>query len=222
VSGRAVLGFSLTAVRGDPLRIMCLGAHADDIEIGCGGTVLRLLAEHPDASVRWIVFSGDGVRRSEAEDAAGRFLNGCRDRAVEVHGFRDGYFPDQQAAIKDVFERLKREHQPALILTHFREDAHQDHRVVCELTWNTFRDHLIWEYEVPKYEGDQGNPNLFVPLPEDIARRKTSAIVEGFPSQLKRPWFTAETFMALMRLRAIGCRAPEGFAEAFYCRKVVL
>jgi LmbE family N-acetylglucosaminyl deacetylase len=139
-----------------------------------------------------------------------------------VLGFRDGYFPVERAAIKDVFERLKLQQDPALVLTHFRDDLHQDHRLIAELTWNTFRDHLIWEYEIPKYDGDQGNPNLFVPLSKEIASRKTAAIVQGFPSQLARPWFNPETFLALMRLRAVACRAPEGFAEAFYCRKVVV
>ena len=217
-----MLGFALADSPQRTLRILCLGAHADDIEIGCGGTVLRLLAEHPHAAVRWIVFSGDGERKQEAQAAAARFLSGCRDVTVDVLGFRDGYFPVERAEIKDVFERLKREQDPALVLTHFREDMHQDHRLIAELTWNTFRDHLIWEYEIPKYEGDQGNPNLFVPLSTDVACRKTAAIVEGFPSQLARPWFNPETFLALMRLRAVGCRAPDGFAEAFYCRKVVV
>jgi LmbE family N-acetylglucosaminyl deacetylase len=217
-----MLGLSLTTQPQRPLRVLCLGAHADDIEIGCGGTMLRLLSERPDLAVRWVVFSGDGARKQEAEAAAARFLSACRDVSVEVLGFRDGYFPVERAAIKDAFERLKVEQDPGLVLTHFREDLHQDHRLIAELTWNTFRDHLIWEYEIPKYEGDQGNPNLFVPLSEDVACRKTVAIVEGFPSQLARPWFNPETFLALMRLRAVACRAPEGFAEAFYCRKVVV
>jgi LmbE family N-acetylglucosaminyl deacetylase len=217
-----MLGLALAGPPQRSLRILCLGAHADDIEIGCGGTMLRLLAEHPHAAVRWIVFSGDDERKQEAQTGATRFLSGCRDVTVEVLGFRDGYFPVERAGIKDVFERLKQDPDPALVLTHFRDDLHQDHRLISELTWNTFRDHLIWEYEIPKYDGDQGNPNLFVPLSKDVACRKTAAIVEGFPSQLVRPWFSPETFLALMRLRAVGCRAPEGFAEAFYCRKVVV
>jgi LmbE family N-acetylglucosaminyl deacetylase len=217
-----MLGLAFTAAKNRPLRILCLGAHADDIEIGCGGTMLRLMAEHPHASVRWIVFSGDDGRKEEAKAAAARFLSDCSNAAVEVLGFRDSYFPDERGAIKDVFERLKLQQDPSLILTHFRDDSHQDHRIVSELTWNTFRDHLIWEYEIPKYEGDQGNPNIFVPLSKELACRKTTAIVEGFPSQLARPWFSAETFLSLMRLRAIGCHAPEGFAEAFYCRKAVV
>jgi LmbE family N-acetylglucosaminyl deacetylase len=217
-----MLGLALDSRRDTDLRVLCLGAHADDIEIGCGGTVLRLLGEYPRAAVRWVVFSGDGVRKSEAQKAAKHFLDGCGRTAVEVLDFRDGYFPADRAAIKNAFERLKNDEPPSLVLTHFHADGHQDHRLLAELTWNTFRDHLIWEYEVPKYDDDLGNPNLFVPLSESIACRKAAAIVEGFPSQLVRPWFNAETFLSLMRLRAVGCRAPEGFAEAFYCRKAVI
>jgi LmbE family N-acetylglucosaminyl deacetylase len=217
-----MLGLAFNARRQWPLRILCIGAHADDIEIGCGGTVLRLVSEYPHAAVHWVVFSGDGARKEEAEAGAARFLAECRDASVEVLGFCDGHFPTEHAAIKNTFERLKREQMPSLVLTHFRDDLHQDHRLLAELTWNTFRDHLIWEYEIPKYDGDFGNPNLFVPLSKDVAGRKAAAIVEGFPSQLVRPWFSAETFLSLMRLRAVGCRAPEGFAEAFYCRKALI
>ncbi len=205
-----------------PLQLLCLGAHADDIEIGCGGTIQRFLAEHPAASVRWVVFSGDGPRRDEAESSARFFIGGVRGAAVTVHGFRDGFFPSQHADIKEAFERLKREYRPALVLTHYRDDLHQDHRVVSELTYNTFRDHLIWEYEIPKYDGDLGNPNLFLPLSEDVARRKVAALLEHFPSQRAHPWFTAETFLAMLRLRGIGCNAATGFAEAFYCRKAIV
>ncbi|HEX7968452.1 MAG TPA: PIG-L deacetylase family protein [Stellaceae bacterium] len=212
----------LTFPRDEPLRLLCLGAHADDVEIGCGGTILRLLAEHPVASVRWVVFSGEGQRRGEAEAGARCFLGGQRDAAVTVHGFRDGFFPSQHAEIKDAFERLKREYRPSLVLTHYRDDLHQDHRLVSELTYNTFRDHLVWEYEIPKYDGDLGNPNLFSPLSEDVARRKVAALLEHFPSQRSHRWFSAETFLAMLRLRGIGCNAASGFAEAFYCRKAVV
>ena len=212
----------LTFPRDEPLGLLCLGAHADDIEIGCGGTILRLLAEHPSASVRWVVFSGEGQRRGEAEAGARFFLGGLRDAAVTVHSFRDGFFPSQHAEIKDAFERLKREYRPALVLTHYREDLHQDHRLVSELTYNTFRDHLVWEYEIPKYDGDLGNPNLFSPLSEDVTRRKVAALLEHFPSQRSHRWFSAETFLAMLRLRGIGCNAASGFAEAFYCRKAVV
>lgn len=206
----------------EPLRLLCLGAHPDDIEIGCGGTILRLALERADATVRWVVFSGDGIRRAEAETAARVFLSGLSGANVTVHGFRDSFFPAQHAEIKEAFERLKREYRPSLILTHYRDDLHQDHRLISELTYNSFRDHLVWEYEIPKYDGDLGNPNLFSPLSEAIARRKVASILESFPSQRTHGWFTAETFLAMARLRGIGCNAPEGFAEAFYCRKMVV
>jgi LmbE family N-acetylglucosaminyl deacetylase len=207
---------------GEPLRLLCLGAHADDIEIGCGGTILRLAAEHPDMSVRWVVFSGKGPRRTEAEAAARSFLSGLRDATVTVHGFRDGFFPAEHAEIKESFERLKRDFSPSLVLTHYRGDLHQDHRLVAELTHNTFRDHLVWEYEIAKYDGDLGNPNLFAPVTADLARRKVAALMEHFPSQHSHAWFTADTFYAMLRLRGIGCNAPAGLAEAFYCRKLVV
>jgi LmbE family N-acetylglucosaminyl deacetylase len=207
----------------EPVRLLCLGAHPDDIEIGCGGSILRLAAEHSGMSVRWLVFSGDECRRKEAESAARAFLAGIADVEIRVLGFRDGFFPGQHAAIKEAFEQLKRDYRPSLVLTHYREDLHQDHRLIAELTHNTFRDHLIWEYEVPKYDGDLGNPNLFLPLSPEQSRRKAAALLEHFPSQrMRASWFTEETFLALMRLRGIGCNAPGGYAEAFYCRKAVV
>ena len=207
----------------EPLRLLCLGAHPDDIEIGCGGSLLRLVAEQPGMSVRWVVFSGNERRRAEATGAALHFLAGLADPEINVLGFRDGFFPSQHAEIKDTFEQLKREYRPSLVLTHNRDDLHQDHRLVAELTYNTFRDHLVWEYEIPKYDGDLGNPNLFFPLSHDQCRHKIATLLEHFPSQRERAqWFTEDTFLALMRLRGIGCNAPSGFAEAFYCRKAVV
>ena len=208
----------------EPLRLLCLGAHPDDIEIGCGGTLIRLLAERPDMVVRWIVFSGNACRKAEAEASARQFLAGLApdNCAVVIHGFRDGFFPAEIAAVKEAFEALQRDFRPHLILTHYREDLHQDHRIVAELTYNTFRNHLVWEYEIPKYDGDFGNPNLFVPLAQHQCGSKVAAILEHFASQRQRQWFTADTFMALMRLRGIGCNALSGFAEAFYCRKAVV
>ncbi len=206
-----------------PLRLLCLGAHPDDIEIGCGGSLLRLAAEQPRMSVRWIVFSGSERRQAEATGAARDFLAGVADSEVRVLGFRDGFFPSQHAEIKDAFEQLKRDWRPTLVLTHYRDDLHQDHRLIAELTYNTFRDHLVWEYEVPKYDGDLGNPNLFLPLSREQCRRKVALLLEHFPSQRERAgWFTEETFFALMRLRGLGCNAPSGLAEAFYCRKAVV
>ena len=208
----------------EPLRLLCLGAHPDDIEIGCGGTLLRLMAEHPDAELRWIVFSGNARRRAEGEASARDYLSRLASGRCDItlHGFRDGYFPSEIAAIKDAFEALARAWRPTLILTHCRDDLHQDHRTIAELTYNTFRDHLVWEYEIPKYDGDLGNPNLFVPLGEAEARGKVERLLAHFASQRERSWFTAETFLAMLRLRGIGCNAPAGYAEAFYCRKAVV
>jgi LmbE family N-acetylglucosaminyl deacetylase len=204
-----------------PLKLLCLGAHADDIEIGCGGTVLRLSVEVPELIVRWIVFSGTGRREAEARNSAADFLENISQKKVEVLGFRDGYFPSQGADIKDCFEAIKRDFDPSLVLTHWQGDAHQDHRLVAELTYNTFRDHLVLEYEIPKYDGDLSNPTMFVPLTQAQVRRKIEIITQQFPSQRERSWFSDETFFALARLRGIGCNAPEGLAEAFYVRKVV-
>lgn len=207
-----------------PFPVLCLGAHADDIEIGCGGTILRLVAELHKVSVKWIVFSGRDVtdRAAEARGAAAAFLQGAAESHVEVLGFRDGYFPFYGSEIKDFFERLKDDFAPSLVLTHWKEDAHQDHRLIGELTHNTFRNHLVLEYEIPKYDGDLSNPNVFVPLSDAQIRRKIALLRDHFPSQRTRGWFTEDTFLAMARLRGIGCNAPDGFAEAFYARKVVL
>jgi len=216
-----LLRFTLPLERRGPLKLLCLGAHADDIEIGCGGTVLRLVAEAPDLVVRWIVFSGAGPREVEARNSAAVFLEDASEKQVEVLGFRDGYFPYQGADIKDRFEVLKRDFDPSLVLTHWQGDAHQDHRLLAELTHNTFRDHLVLEYEIPKYDGDLGNPACFVPLTQAQVSRKVETIGRHFTSQRGRGWFSEETFVAIARLRGIGCNAPEGLAEAFYARKIV-
>jgi LmbE family N-acetylglucosaminyl deacetylase len=207
---------------GGPLRILCIGAHCDDIEIGCGGTVLRLLAERPGSTVHWMALSSNAEREREARTAAAAFLTDAADSQVVIKQFRDGYLPFQGSDVKDVFEATKRETKPDLILTPHRHDRHQDHRFVAELTWNTYRDHLIAEYEIPKYEGDLGTPNFFVPLTETTARRKIDIIVRSFPSQAGRSWFRPETFEAVLRLRGIECNAREGFAEAFHVSKVVI
>jgi LmbE family N-acetylglucosaminyl deacetylase len=204
-----------------PLRFLCLGAHSDDIEIGCGGTVLRLAREHPNACFTWVVFSGDEQRAAEARRSADSYLAGIRDRTVIVEGFRDGYFPYTGAAVKDCFEQLKGL-SPDVIFTHYRADRHQDHRLISDLTWNTFRDHLILEYEIPKYDGDLGSPNLFVHLDEATVNGKIDRIIEHFATQDNRHWFTRETFLSVVRLRGIESRSPGGYAEGFHCRKVSL
>ena len=201
--------------------VLCLGAHSDDIEIGCGGTVLRLIEQDPHISFHWVVFSGHGLRKEEAMRSGNAFLEPVKDKKIIVKEFRDGYFPYIGAEIKEYFEQLKRELSPDLIFTHYRDDLHQDHRLINELTWNTFRDHLILEYEVPKFDGDLGVPNFFVHLDEATSRRKIDAILAHFQSQSSRSWFTEETFSSLMRLRGLEARAPQGCAEAFYGRKIV-
>ncbi len=210
--------------RGDaPLTILCLGAHSDDIEIGCGGTVLRLLSERRNVRCHWIVLSRGGcaAREREARDSARAFL-GAAATSVEVADFRDAYFPFQGAELKDFFENVKQRVQPDIIWTPHREDLHQDHRLVAELTWNTFRDHLILEYEIPKYDGGLMGPQVFVPLEGDHVERKVSLLMEHFATQRPRAWFTPDTFRGLMRIRGLECNAPSGYAEAFHAAKVVV
>lgn len=215
-----MIGLSLPA---GPLTLLCLGAHPDDIEIGCGGSVLRLLDEHPKSTVWWVVLSATDRRAAEAEAGARLFASGAADLRIAVHRFRDGHFPALTSEIKDVLESVRREvPSPDLVLTHYRDDRHQDHRVLSDVTWQTFRDHAILEFEIPKYDGDLGSPNLFVPLEEPYCRRKVAALLEAFPSQREKHWFTEDTFLALMRLRGVECAAPEGYAEAFHARKVLL
>jgi|SRR5947209_4711745 len=215
-------GLSFNVSASAPLRILCLGAHSDDLEIGCGGSVLELLDEYKAVEVEWIIFSASGTREQEAKSSARTFLRDARRSRVTVKHFRDGFFPYEGAAIKVVFEALKTHPSPDLVFTHYRADRHQDHRLVSDLTWNTFRDHLILEYEVPKYDGDLGAPNCFVPLTRRTCARKIKHLQTAFGSQREKHWFTSDTFLALMRLRGMECRAPDGFAEAFYSRKIVL
>jgi LmbE family N-acetylglucosaminyl deacetylase len=204
-----------------PRRILALGAHADDIEIGCGGTLLRLLAERPGTVVHWVVFCATPEREREARASAAAFLDRAGDVAVEVLGFRDGFLPYSGAGVKEAFEAVKGRFAPDLVLTHHRHDLHQDHRLVSELTWNTWRDHLVLEYEIPKYDGDLGSPNLFCPLPVATLERKVALVLEHFRSQAGKHWFTPELLRALPRIRGMECVAPDGVAEAFYCRKAV-
>jgi LmbE family N-acetylglucosaminyl deacetylase len=204
-----------------PFKVLCLGAHCDDIEIGCGGTLLRLLREQPGMIVDWIVFSGSRKRAREAGNCAGRLLRNARRSKIVIKQFPDGFFPYQGARIKKYFETLKSV-SPDLIFTHYRDDLHQDHRLLCELTWNTFRDHLILEYEIPKYDGDLGSPNCFVELDERNCQEKIRLILESFKSQDEKHWFSEQTFRAMLRLRGMESRSRTGFAEAFYGRKLVL
>ena len=209
------------APRAGRLRALFLGAHCDDIEIGCGGTVLELARRQPALAAHWVVLSATDDRAKEAERSAARFLSGVASTELVVERFRDGYLPYEGARVKDFFEGLKARLDPDVVFTHHRGDAHQDHRLVSELTWNTFRDHLILEYEIPKYDGDTGAPNAFVPLDEATAEAKVRHVLESYASQAARPWFTAETLLATMRLRGVQARAPR-YAEGFYAHKLVL
>lgn len=205
-----------------PLQILCLGAHSDDIEIGCGGTLLKLIDLYPDLHIYWVVLGASGNREQEASNSAFSVLENISHKKVIVSGFRDGFFPYHGAEIKTYFEQLKFEISPELILTHYREDRHQDHRLVSDLTWNTFRDHLIWEYEIPKYDGDLGSPNLFVHLSEEICRKKVANLFAHFTSQSNKGWFTEDTFFSMLRIRGMESNSPSKYAEGFYCRKMVV
>ncbi len=204
------------------LQILCLGAHSDDIEIGCGGTLLELLERYPGSHVTWVVLCGLGSREREAKVSAKRLLKAAKSTDIRVAKFRDGYFPSEHAAIKDFFESLKSAPKPDLVFTHYGADLHQDHRIVSELTWNTFRDQLILEYEIVKYDGGLGSPNCFVPLQPSSSRRKIAHLMKCFGTQRAKRWFTEDTFKAMLRIRGIECNSPSGEAEAFYVRKIVL
>lgn len=201
--------------------VLCLGAHADDIEIGCGGTLLKWLAARPDLQVTWVVWSAVTERRQEAERSAEQFLSGAAQRQISIENFRDAYFPADWAAIKQRFGEIAATCQPDVIFTHRLADRHQDHRVLAELTWNAFRDHLILEYEIPKFEGDLGQPNFYVPISQEIADRKVALLHEFFPTQSSKDWFSESTFQALHRIRGLECRSASGLAEAFSARKLV-
>ena len=202
-------------------RILFLGAHADDIEIGCGGTVLRLCAEPAGLEVRWMVFSSTPERAAEARASAAEFLAGVPSATVVVRDYRDGFLPWAGAAIKEEMEAVKREFVPDVIFTHYRADLHQDHRLVSELTWNTWRNHLILEYEIPKFDGDFGTPNFFSALSRATLERKISLLLRHYATQAGKQWFGADLFQAVARIRGMECVAPESVAEAFYCRKAV-
>ncbi len=207
---------------GERLSILCLGAHSDDIEIGLGGTLLGLIARGIRLDVHWCVLSAAGDRESEARNSAAGFLAGAATQTIETLSFRDGFFPEQGGAIKSWFQDLQGRVSPDLIFTHRKDDAHQDHREVCRLTWNTFRDHFILEYEIPKWDGDLGQPNLYVSVPAAILQRKIDLLNQHFATQRSKQWFDADTFQGLARLRGMECRAPERFAEGFFARKMLM
>lgn len=203
-------------------RILCIGAHVDDIEIGCGGTLLRLLEENPGIEVHWVVATSNPSRKAEAERSAERFLRNAASYQLTVLDFQDGYLPYIGAPVKDAFFEIQKAIEPDVVFTHRLEDRHQDHRMLAELTWNTFRAHPILEYEIPKYEGDLGNPNLFVSLSKEVAERKIELLMDCFETQTAKPWFEAGTFEALLRIRGLEAKAESNMAEAFTARKLVL
>jgi LmbE family N-acetylglucosaminyl deacetylase len=215
-----VLELLLGRVSVGALRILCLGAHSDDLEIGCGGTMLQLLAQRPESIVRWVVFSAAGIREQEARAGAEHFLAGAAERHIAVAQFRESFFPYAGDRIKEYFETIKANGEPDVVFTHYRDDRHQDHRVIGDLTWNTFRRSLILEYEIPKWDGDLGQPNAYTRLTEAVAEAKIRAICATFASQSGKSWFSADTFRALMRLR--GIEANAAYAEAFHARKLAL
>jgi LmbE family N-acetylglucosaminyl deacetylase len=212
---------NLLATLSAPRTILCIGAHCDDIEIGCGGSLMRLADEHPGAQFVWAVFAGEPGREVETRAAAAALFPPGRAPTLEFHAFRGSYFPAQYGDIKDAVEGLKR-FAPDLVFTHHLDDRHQDHAILAELTWNTFRAHQVFEYEIAKYEGDLGHPNCFFPLTESVLEKKIAVLMEHFPSQRSRSWFTPDTFRALARIRGVECNAPEKFAEAFHVRKFCL
>jgi LmbE family N-acetylglucosaminyl deacetylase len=213
------LRFAKTGDR--PLHVLCLGSHSDDIEIGCGGTILRLLEEYDAVCAHWVVFAANSERRDEAEKSAGLFLAKASRKDIIVKNFRESFFPYTADEIKGYFESLKQEVSPDVVFTHYRHDLHQDHRLVSELTWNTFRNHFILEYEVIKYDGDLGSPNFFVHLEEAVCKKKIALVVDSFKSQAQKDWFTPDAFWSVLRIRGIESKASGNYAEGFYCRKLV-
>ena len=216
-----MLSLNFARQPGRPFRLLCLGAHSDDIEIGCGGLILSLIRSLDRVEVDWVVFSGIGKREREARSSATLFLKGAARTRVTVRRFRDGFFP-YDPRVKATFESLKRRHPPDLVMTHYRDDRHQDHRTLSDLTWNTFRNHIVLEYEIPKWDGDLSQPNVFIPASKTLMERKAKLLFDHFGTQRSKDWFDAQTFMGLARLRGAECRAPDGFAEAFHARKIVV
>jgi LmbE family N-acetylglucosaminyl deacetylase len=216
-----LIGLNLSVKSADPVHVLCLGAHSDDIELGCGGTLLHFKSTFARVKFHWVVFCASGPRRQEAAKAAELFTAGC-EKEIVLREYRDGFLPYSGGEVKEFFEQMKSQVNPDLIFTHWRGDAHQDHRLLSELTWNTFRNHLILEYEIPKYDGDMGQPNLFVPLEVQLYERKIDYLFTAFESQRAKRWFDRETFLGLMRIRGMESNSPSGYAEAFHARKVMV
>lgn len=202
------------------IKLLCLGAHCDDIEIGCGGTLLKLIEQHNISFIKWVVFTSIEERAIEAKKSASLFLQHAKEKDIVIHGYKDGFLPYLGYEIKSRFEEIKKEFVPDVIFTHYRNDRHQDHRLISDLTWNTYRNHLLLEYEIPKYDGDLGIPNFFVPLPSAIVENKINIMLESFPSQASKHWFDKETFLSLMRIRGMESASATSYAEAFHARKI--
>ena len=217
-----MIGIDLGLNHEKPVKVLCLGAHCDDIEIGCGGTLLRIMQANPNISVKWVVLTSNKERESEALKSARLFLKNAAKHEISIKNFRDGFLPYTAVEVKDYFEEIKREFNPDIIFTHFRDDSHQDHRLINELTWSTFRNHLILEYEIPKYDGDLGHPNFFIPLSREDANEKIDLLLDNFQSQANKHWFDKETFLSIMRLRGMESPSESKYSEAFYIRKAVL
>jgi LmbE family N-acetylglucosaminyl deacetylase len=216
-----LLNFNFKKTDEGSLKILCIGAHSDDIEIGCGGSILRLLSEYEDVEIHWVVLGSSGKRDKEALSSANKFLKNAKNKNIIINNFRDSFFPYMGGEIKKFFEKIRKKVSPDIVFTHYRHDLHQDHRLVSELTWNTFRDHLILEYEIMKYDGDIGVPNFFVHLDDRICRDKISFILDSFKTQRGKDWFTSDVLYSILRLRGMESRAPKNYAEGFYCRKLV-
>ena len=217
-----MLSLNLSSTDPTGLKLLCLGAHCDDIEIGCGGTLLALQDKYDIAEIRWEVFASNPIRKQEAENAARSFIGNRAEAEINIHDYQDAFLQASWAQIKGDFESIKLSFEPDLIITHYGSDKHQDHRMISELTWNTFRNHLILEYEIPKFDGDLGQPNLFMPVTDRQARRKVDILLESYVSQANKHWFEADTFFSLMRLRGLECGGAQKYAEAFYVRKALI
>ena len=220
-NGKRMQQIKFFDLKSKPLNILCLGAHSDDLEIGCGGSILRLIAEHKNLNFYWVVFSAKAKRELEAKESAALFLEGIKSKKILIKDFRDGFFPYIGGEIKEYFEELKKSFTPDLIFTHFRHDLHQDHRLISDLTWNTFRNHLILEYEIPKYDGDLGHPNFYISLEKKYCENKINNIMDIFLTQKNKHWLTEDTLYSLMRIRGIETGGDVNYAEAFYGRKLV-